>query len=60
MLKYSSKAPSINKICLKHSFKLIQRIEPSLSKKENGLKIYKCNKCGRIHKKEIPYLGGDY
>ena len=60
MLKYSSKKPSINKIFLKHNFKLIQIIEPNSSKKENGLKIYKCSKCGKLHKEETSYLGGDY
>jgi hypothetical protein len=60
MLKYSSKEPSINKICLKHNFKLIEIVEPNSSKKENGFKTYKCTKCGKIFKKEISYLGGDY
>ncbi len=60
MLKYSLKEPSINKICLKHNFKLIQIIEPNSSKKENGLKVYKCSKCGKLHKEETSYLGGNY
>lgn len=61
MLKFS-KEPTINKICLKHSYQIVTQVEPNERKKQNGYKLYKCKKCGKTYKKEIPYdmfLGGN-
>ena len=63
MLQISTKEPTINKVCLKHNFYVVKQVEPMISKKQNGYKIYKCRKCGKKHKEIISYKnywGGDF
>lgn len=47
--------PDFYKVCFKHNYKLLKKIEPRSSKQENGYELYQCKKCKKHYKKIIPY-----